>query len=154
MLTSTDAANSRFFAYAIRDAVDVAQVDAFMDRLIGTLYNYEQTGRLHPQGFTADELLNFRFHTTFGQGYSRSEVDHLRYLAVAELRAYEQSLAGGSLLNKPLTRINRVKRLAPNVSLAQVHSANLRHPATAPVPSVPAQVDYDAPIPVPGYYAN
>lgn len=79
MLTSQEASHARFFNLSLRHAIDIEQVDAFMNRLIGTLRHYEHTGRLHPDGYTADEVLNITFRPARGhQGYAMSAVDAVR----------------------------------------------------------------------------
>lgn len=124
MLTSNDARAARTFNYSLRDAVDTVHADAYLDRLIMTLEHYELNGCLHPQGLTAIEAAGAKFKLATGQGYPRQAVERLRQSAVEALRTYESSLQGGSELRKPLTRINRVKQLAPHVSLAQTRASS------------------------------
>lgn len=138
MLTSQEASHARFFNLSLRHAIDIEQVDAFMNRLIGTLRHYEHTGRLHPDGYTADEVLNITFRPARGhQGYAMSAVDAVRQEAEATLRYYEGNMASPAPEQRPaLTRINRVKQLTPHTSLNQPHATQgasarpLRQPFT------------------------
>ncbi|WP_435299164.1 hypothetical protein [Timonella sp. A28] len=132
MLTSTQATTARPLNYSLRDAVNPTTVDSFMNLLIATLRHYETTGRLHPDGLTADQVANFSFTPARGQGYARVTVEKIRNEAILALRTYEGSLAGGSVLHSPLTRINRVKQLAPHVSLDQARDTTaVSSPAAA-----------------------
>ncbi|WP_029067765.1 hypothetical protein [Jonesia quinghaiensis] len=146
MLTSQEATNARFFDLSLRSATSIEQVDAFMNRLIGTLQHYEQTGRLHADGYTADEVLNITFRKpSSGQGYVRTAVEMLRASAEATLRYYENSMGapGGPAMRFPQSRINRVEQLAAHTPYA-AHSQARGSEAPAPVSShVPA---HNAPI--------
>jgi hypothetical protein len=124
MLTSTDAAAARQFSVSLRDAVDIAQVDLFMDRLVATLSHYERQGKLLQGGITAEELTSLEFESSSGQGYSRSSVEHIRQSAIESLRFYEVSISGGSAFKRPHTKVNRVKQVAPHVSLSRRDSSH------------------------------
>lgn len=146
MLTSQEATNARFFDLSLRSATSIEQVDAFMNRLIGTLQHYEQTGRLHADGYTADEVLNITFRKpSSGQGYVRTAVETLRASAEATLRYYENSMGapGGPAMRFPQSRINRVEQLAAHAPYA-AHTQARGSEAPAPVSShVPA---HNAPV--------
>ena len=122
MLTSTDVATARYFSFAMRDAVSVEHVDALVDRLIETLRTYEQTGQFLTDGLSANQVAHLSLPSANGLGYSRTAVEHLLITAQHTLRAHEDTLTAGSVLPAPLTRINRVKKLAPHVSLAQARA--------------------------------
>lgn len=150
MLTSQEASHARFFNLSLRHAIDIEQVDAFMNRLIGTLRHYEHTGRLHPDGYTADEVLNITFRPARGhQGYAMSAVDAVRQEAEATLRYYEGNMASPAPEQRPaLTRINRVKQLTPHTSLNQPHATQgaSARPTSATIHHIPQRLRNDIPL--------
>ncbi len=144
MLTSTDAISARQFNISLRDAVDVAQVDLFMDRLVATLSHYERQGKFLQGGVTAEELTSLEFESSSGQGYGRSAVEHIRQKAIESLRFYEVSISGNSSLKRPHTKVSRVNQVAPHVSLSRRDTSQAAAHATATV-SRRATQPYDTP---------
>lgn len=123
MLTSTDAIAARQFEVSLRDALDVAQVESFMDRLISTLLHYERSGQFQTNGITSTELASMQFRYASGQGYNRNAVERIRLSATEALSFYEKSLSHNATASRTQTRISRVKQQAPHASLAQAQVA-------------------------------
>lgn len=156
MLTSTEATASRQYSISLRDALDIAHVENFMDRLVATLQTYERTGQYQSNGITSSEVGALQFRSASGQGYNRNAVESIRIRALEALGFYEQALNNGSSLGRPTIPGARAQQTADSAgatrSSAHQPYAGLQngfrppsHSAPAP-PFAPGELGFDVPV--------